>query len=567
MSRLRPYLQAIAVAFALFLGIATAAGAATIVIVNNDGPGEGFNDPTPDPPFGGNPGTTLGEKRLFIFNYAASIWGGILPSDVTIRVLAQFNSQTCDATSGVLGSAGARSAHANFPGAPFANMYYHQALANRLSGTDLSPTLEDINATFNSDVDNAVCLGDISWYYGTDGQDGADIELLPVVLHELGHGLGFSTFASSSTGAFLDGTPDIFAHFLLNTSTGLHWDQMTNNNARKSSAVNTGNLVWDGSSVNLWAPYVLQHEPELLVLSPATIDGSYVANLAGFGGSIDATGITSGIVLVTDTVAPVNDGCESFVNGPALAGKFALIDRGLCTFVAKVAAAQASGAIGVIVANNVAGAPTTMGGTDPSITIPSIMISQADGTTIKNALLSGPVTATIRRHPTQLAGANSGGKVKMYAPNPVEPGSSVSHFDVSAFPDLLMEPGINSGLHDGVDLTRRLFEDIGWMPAITGVEPVVTAPKFRVRSAPNPFTPATTILLALPTAGRTRVAVYDVQGRLVKRLLDSWMPAGTHGIAWDGSDEHGRRAAAGVYFSRVESNGRRAGERLVKLER
>ncbi|HEU4724867.1 MAG TPA: PA domain-containing protein [Candidatus Eisenbacteria bacterium] len=566
MARFRHFLAAAALASAFLLGGAIASRAATIVIVNNDGPGEGFNDPTPSTPFGGNPGTTIGEKRLYIFNYAASIWGGILPSPVTIRVLAQFNAQTCDATSGVLGSAGARSAHANFAGAPLTNTYYHQALANRLSGSDLS-VLEDINATFNSDVDNSVCLGDVNWYYGTDGNDGSDIELLPVVLHELAHGLGFSTFTNTSTGAFLDNTPDVFARRLLNKSTGLHWDQMTNNNARKTSAVNTGNLVWDGPSVSMWAPYTLDHEPEVLVLSPATIDGSYVANLADFGGDIDATGITGDIVLVTDTTAPVNDGCEAFTNGAALAGKIALIDRGLCNFTIKVASAQASGAIGVIVANNAAGAPTTMGGTDPTITIPAVMISQADGVTIKNALLSGPVSATLRRSPTRLAGAHADGEVKMYAPNPLEPGSSVSHFDVSALPDLLMEPGINSGLHDGVDLTRRLFEDIGWMPSLTAVASTNPAPRFRVRSVPNPFTPATTIALELPAAGRTKVAVYDVQGRLVKRLLDGWMPAGTHGLAWDGTDEQGRRAAAGVYFSRVESNGHRAGERLVKLER
>lgn len=566
MKRLGTLLRAAAVALTLLSGSVDAAWAATILIVNNDGAGEGFNDATPVSPIGGNTGTTLGEQRLFIFNHAASIWGAILPSNITIRVLAQFNPQTCSATSGVLGSAGARSAHANFPGAEFTNMYYHQALANKLSGTDLS-TLEDINATFNSDVDNSVCLGDANWYYGIDGNEATDIELLPVVLHELAHGLGFSTFTNSSTGAFLDNTRDVFAHFLLNKSTGLHWDEMGNNNLRKNSATNTGNLVWDGFAVNFSAPNVLQHEPEVLVLSPGSIAGSYTAIQADFGGPIDGTGITADIVLVTDGVAPVNDGCEAFVNGAAMVGKFALVDRGLCTFVAKVAAAQANGAIGVIVANNVAGAPIPMGGTDPSITIPAVMISQADGTTIKNALLSGTVSATLRRHPTLLAGTHPDGEVRMYAPNPVEPGSSVSHFDVSAFPDLLMEPGINSGLHDNVDLTRWLFEDIGWLSRLTAAEPVAASPGFRVRSAPNPFSPATTISLDLPSAGRTRVAVYDIQGRLVKRLLDGWMPAGRHGIAWDGTDNHGRRAAAGVYFSRVESSGLRAAERLVKLER
>src|SRR5262245_52957653 len=86
--------------FALNLALAPAAKAATIVIVNNDGPGEGFNDPTAVSPVGGNPGTTLGAQRLYIFQHAAAIWGAILPSNVTIRVLAQMNSQTCNATSG-----------------------------------------------------------------------------------------------------------------------------------------------------------------------------------------------------------------------------------------------------------------------------------------------------------------------------------------------------------------------------------------------------------------------------------------------------------------------------------
>jgi hypothetical protein len=51
----------------------------------------------------------------------------------------------------------------------------------------------------------------------------------------------------------------------------------------------------------------------------------------------------------------------------------------------------------------------------------------------------------------------------MNAPNPVQPGSSVSHFTPDAFPNLLMEPALNGSIFDEVDLTASLFRDIGWV--------------------------------------------------------------------------------------------------------
>ena len=74
----------IAAAF-LFLVAVASPRAATITIINLDGAGEGFNDPTPATPVGGNPGTTIGQQRLNVFQEAANIWGGLLPSAVEIR--------------------------------------------------------------------------------------------------------------------------------------------------------------------------------------------------------------------------------------------------------------------------------------------------------------------------------------------------------------------------------------------------------------------------------------------------------------------------------------------------
>src|ERR1043165_3859597 len=71
---------------------------ATITIVNTNAPGVGFNDPPPAAPVGGNTGTTLGQQRLIAFQYAASVWGSKLKSNVEIKIQASFQPLTCTAT-------------------------------------------------------------------------------------------------------------------------------------------------------------------------------------------------------------------------------------------------------------------------------------------------------------------------------------------------------------------------------------------------------------------------------------------------------------------------------------
>src|SRR6185369_7933122 len=290
------------------------------------------------------------------------------------------------------------------------------------------------------------------------------IDLLAVLLHEFGHGFGFSTTTSGSTGNYLNGPPalpSVFDKFLFDETQHLHWDQ---NSAaqRVASAINTNNLTWDGQQTNFQAPLFLSHSPELVVPFGG---GSLAANTASFGGTVTLGGVTAQAILAVDGTAPVNDGCEVITNGAQLAGKIAVIDRGLCTFVIKVKNAQNAGAVGCILVNNVAGgfAPS---GADPTITIPVLALSQADGTALKTAISGGPTTVTMRLHPTQVAGLSAGGHVRMYAPSPFQNGSSVSHFDVTATPNLLMEPAINPDLTSSIDLTDAVFRDIGWLPRL-----------------------------------------------------------------------------------------------------
>src|SRR5205085_4253335 len=103
--------------------------------------------------------------------------------------------------------------------------------------------------------------------------------------------------------------------------------------------------------------------------------------------------------------AGATDGCSPITN--AISGKIALIDRGTCTFVTKVKNAQAANAIGVLIADNAAGSPPPgLGGSDPTIIIPSVRITQADGNTIKAQLTSG-VNVTLFLDSSMAAGADS----------------------------------------------------------------------------------------------------------------------------------------------------------------
>lgn len=83
--------------------------------------------------------------------------------------------------------------------------------------------------------------------------------------------------------------------------------------------------------------------------------------------------------------------------------------------------------------------------------------------------------------------------------------------------------------------------------------------------SPNPFNPRTTIRFTLAAAGAVDLGVYDLQGRLVRRLLSEAREAGEHAVVWHGDDDGGGAMASGTYFCRLRAEGREFTRKLVLL--
>jgi hypothetical protein len=107
------------------------------------------------------------------------------------------------------------------------------------------------------------------------------------------------------------------------------------------------------------------------------------------------------------------------------------------------------------------------------------------------------------------------------------------------------------------DKTVTLFGPTGADPAAARVG--------TLWASPNPWTGRTTIRYALESDSVVRIDVYDVAGRRVRSLLHARMPAGSHGLQWDGADELGRSVAPGAYFVRLYAGSQVSPLKVVRL--
>ena len=329
----------------------------------------------------------------------------------------------------------------------------------------------DIVAQFSSAFD---------FYLGLDGNHGAQVNIVTILLHELAHGLGFSSFMNPGTGggnttATCLTCTDIYLQFAHDNITSTQFSAMTTNAQRAAAVLQVENVLWTGAHVVRQYPTTLSFgRPEVTLSSSAFATITTRVGTASFGAPLTAAGIAQAVVLANDgVVAPMpgasaTDACEPLANADLISGNVALVDRGFCTFPVKVKNAQNAGAIAVLVADSVAGNPPPgLSGTDPTITIPSARIQLETGNTIKTALAGGAqVIATLDLNLALRAGTDLLGRALLYASNPVVGGSTFSHWDFITSRNQLMEPAYNPDLTHNLiapfDMTRAHFHDLGW---------------------------------------------------------------------------------------------------------
>jgi flagellar hook assembly protein FlgD len=87
-----------------------------------------------------------------------------------------------------------------------------------------------------------------------------------------------------------------------------------------------------------------------------------------------------------------------------------------------------------------------------------------------------------------------------------------------------------------------------------------------LRAEPNPARASQALTFTLPARGPATIEIYNVAGRRVRTLGGDVLEAGTHRFAWDGRDQAGGRAGAGLYFVRLTSGAESASTKILRLE-
>jgi hypothetical protein len=170
-----------------------------------------------------------------------------------------------------------------------------------------------------------------------------------------------------------------------------------------------------------------------------------------------------------------------------------------------------------------------------------------------NAAYSGPVEITVAYDPADVQGP--------------EENLLLFRWDAS------INPPYWFNVTAEVDTLNNLIS--GWAPGLSvfavmeGGTPLAVPgipTTFRLyRSYPNPFSGRAQILFDLPESGPVKIRIFDLQGRVVKNLLQETKDPGRYSAFWAGDNDAGQSVAPGIYFYRLETQSRTDTKKLVKM--
>ena len=183
---------------------------------------------------------TFPDNAKAAFQAAAAIWQNKVRSSVPITISACWANLD---SSSILGYSGGQPSIRNFSGAPKANVWYQQSLANALTGVKLTSNF-DMHITYNSGF---------AWYFGTDGNTPyGQYDLVTVAAHEIAHGLNFSGTAqlSGGLGSYgYSGFPSIYDTFM-QSATGNPLTSYANSSSALGTLLTSGSLWFNGANAN-----------------------------------------------------------------------------------------------------------------------------------------------------------------------------------------------------------------------------------------------------------------------------------------------------------------------------
>jgi subtilisin family serine protease len=295
-----------------------------------------------------------------------------------------------------------------------------------------------------------------------------------------------------------------------------------------------------------------QHSLEALQIdAPATIAGKYAVREASFTPPLkDHDPIDAKLVLVDDDddrlangdAGTTFDACEPIVNDSEISGNVAFIQRGGCTFEAKVINAQDAGAKAVVVFN-IAGAPTVMTGVSGQADIPALMIGQADGNLILAEMTADINVEVILDKGFFLSVTDTGNVMGAFSARGPAPVPDILKPDVTA-------PGINILAGFSPDAANSVpDEKFAFLTGTSMSAPHVAGVAALLRQAHPEWSPAA-IKSALMTTARQNVQQQD--GRTPANPFDFGSghiapnDANDPGLVYDISDDEYDAFACGI---------------------